>query len=365
MYNIQELRDEIDNIDKEIAKLMEKRMKIVKKIALYKKSKDMPFLDTKREKEVINKNLDYVNNKEFSPYIAGIFERIMDESKKYQHCFIKYKSLYGLLGEKLVHSLSPEIHEHIFKEKSINGYYEILELKKEEIKEVLNELDKLRFKGINVTIPYKVDIMQYVDEISKEAREIGAVNTVKFCNGKSIGYNTDYFGFKKVLKKWSIDVEGKNAVILGSGGAASMVYYCLLKEGVYNITIVTRNREAVNKKGTFPRANIVEYKNLNQLKDELRDEYIIVNTTPCGMYPNIEESPVPREFLSNFKWAVDLIYNPKETVFLKYAREEGIKYVNGLYMLAAQAVAAEEIWNEIKIEEGLIDEIYEVLKEKL
>lgn len=361
MFEIQELRCEIDDIDKEISELIEKRMNIVKKVALHKKSKDVALLDGKREKEVLNKNLEYINNKEFTSYISEIFIKIMEESKKYQDYFIKNKSLYGLIGEKLAHSLSPDIHELIFKEKSMNGNYEILEISKENISKVLNELNKTSFKGVNVTIPYKVDIMKYINEISEEARKIGAVNTIKFYNGKTIGYNTDYFGFKKILEKWHIDVKGKKAVVLGSGGAATMVYYCLLKKGVDEITIVTRDKKAQHKKDVFPKAHILEYENL----DELKDKYIIVNTTPCGMYPNINEAPVPMEFLGNFKWAVDLIYNPEETLFLKYAREKGISYVNGLYMLVAQAVAAEEIWNETILGEELVDRIYESLKENI
>ncbi|WP_180964013.1 shikimate dehydrogenase [Haloimpatiens massiliensis] len=357
MYKIQQLRDEIDDIDKEISKLLEKRMNVVKKVALYKKSKDVALLDNKREEEVLNKNLEYINNNEISTYIREIFMKIMGESKKYQDYFIKNKSLYGLIGEKLSHSLSPDIHERIFKEKFINGDYQILEITRENIPKVLDELNKVGFKGVNVTIPYKVDIIKYISEISEEAKDIGAVNTIKFYDGRTRGYNTDYFGFKKVLEKWHIDVMGKKAVVLGSGGAANMVYYCLLKSGVDEITIVTRDKKTVIERNIFPKAHIIEYKNLNELKDK----YIIVNTTPCGMYPDIDESPVPMDFLSNFNWVVDLIYNPEETLLLRYAKKKGIKCVNGLYMLVAQAVAAEEIWNEITLKEGLIDEIYEYL----
>lgn len=361
MYQINNLREEIDKVDKEILSLIEKRMDIVKKVAMYKKSQGVAILDKDREKQVINKNLGNIKNKDYSPYIKDIIIKIMEKSKEYQKNFIENKSLYGLIGEKLSHSLSREVHGEFFNTLEMPGDYNILEVERQNLLETLDALSKIGFKGVNVTIPYKVEVMKFLQEISNEAKHIGSVNTIKFKDGKLIGYNTDYFGFKKTLEKNAVNVEGKGAVILGSGGASLMVYNYLLKEKASEIILVTRNKHNKIFSNNFLKANVIDYNEL----DNLKEKYIIINCTPCGMYPNINSSPVNKDILENFKVAVDLIYNPSETLFLTYAKEKGLKIINGLYMLIAQAVSSEEIWNDIVVEESTIDNIYNKMQEKL
>lgn len=264
----------------------------------------------------------------------------------------KVSKLYGLLGEKLGHSVSPQIHSSIFRQLNIDGYYHLFEVKKEELEKGFNGFKVLGVRGINVTIPYKVDVMKYLDDISKEAEKIGAVNTVHFKDGKAVGYNTDYYGFGMMLKRHDVSVKNKSAVILGTGGASKAVVQYLIDNDVSNIVFVTR--DIVGAREKYKDVKIITY---NEIKD-LNNCDIVINCTPVGMHPNVNNSPINKEDISKFHTAVDLIYNPKETLFLKYAREQGIKVINGLYMLVGQAVKAEEIWNGVNIDKGIIDCIY-------
>lgn len=266
-------------------------------------------------------------------------------------------NIYGLIGEKLGHSFSPQIHNMILNKLNIKGKYNLFEVKEENLKDKLTELKVAKAKGVNVTIPYKSKIIKYLGNVSTEADKIGAVNTVDFRNNVLTGYNTDYFGFGASLKKSNIDVFNKSAVILGTGGVSKAVLQYLLDNNIRKVVFVSRNpARAVlqNARGI----EIMSYDDMNKLNDE----DMIINCTPCGMYPNIEGTPVNKQVLTKFSAAVDLIYNPLNTVFLKQAQELGLKTVNGLYMLTAQAVAAQEIWQNIKIDIKLTEEIYEMLK---
>lgn len=265
-------------------------------------------------------------------------------------------SFYGLIGEKLGHSLSPQINKLILEKINSEGVYNLFEIKKEDLQKAVQGLKALGAKGVNVTIPYKIQIIQYLDNLSEEAEKIGAVNTISFNNGILTGYNTDYHGFGASLKNAQVNIYNKKAVILGSGGAAKAVVQYLIDNGISNIIYVSRNPQNAEKntKGF----NIISYDDMN----ELTNQDIIINCTPCGMYPKIEYSPVNENILSKFSAAVDLIYNPDETLFLNQAGKLGLKTVNGLYMLVAQAAASQEIWKEIKISTEFVDEIYREIK---
>ena len=264
--------------------------------------------------------------------------------------------VYGLIGEKLGHSHSPQIHDLILKHMGLNGTYNLFQVKKENLKFAINGLKALNVKGVNVTIPYKVDIIRYLDEISNEAGNIGAVNTIDFNQGILKGYNTDYYGFGATLKNFNVPVKGEKAVILGTGGASKAVRQYLIDNGIKEIIYVSRNKE--KKLGDF---RVIEY---SEIKD-VTDSRVLINCTPCGMYPNIKECPIKKEEIKNFSYVVDLIYNPEETLLLRYAKEEGLVAVNGLYMLVSQAVKAQEIWQKRKL--SLEDEyrIYEEIRKTL
>lgn len=262
-------------------------------------------------------------------------------------------NLYGLIGEKLSHSFSPVIHKLILKKLNIDGEYNLFEIEPENLDKSMDALKILGCRGTNVTIPYKIRVMDYMDDISKEAKDIGAINTIEFDGNRLKGYNTDYYGFGLTLKKNGIDVLNKNIMVLGTGGASKAVIRYILDEGAASITYVSRYPEKF-KQSNF---EVISYEKLRKIKSG----DIIVNCTPCGMYPNGDDYPVGRKVLNKFDTAVDLIYNPEYTLFLKMGKELGLKIANGLYMLVAQAVAAEEIWHKRNISLETVNEIYDEL----
>ena len=268
---------------------------------------------------------------------------------------------YGLIGGKLGHSLSPAIHKLFFAYTGLKGDYQLLETSAEDLPSLLKNMAK-DYKGCNVTIPHKVNVMPLLDKISEQALAIGAVNTIYFNKGKLEGHNTDYFGFARMLAFNGIDAAGKTAVVLGSGGAARAVvkYFADIKVGKLYLT--TRNPGKVDEYfyKIAPDVQVIDYQQLEAVSGE-----VLVNCTPAGMYPDIEDCPVKPEIIGSFNSAVDLIYNPSETLFLKEASRQGKKAVNGLFMLAAQAVAAQEIWQQQEYDSQLISKIMTELEQSL
>ncbi|MGL5353120.1 MAG: shikimate dehydrogenase [Clostridium sp.] len=265
---------------------------------------------------------------------------------------------YGLLGEKLSHSLSPKIHDLIFKSIGISAGYKLFEVKKENLEKFAEGLKILNIKGSNVTIPYKEDVMKYLDEVSKEGQRIGAINTIALKDNKLYGYNTDYYGFGYMLEEYEIETKNKVAVILGNGGACKGALYYLLDNGIDHVYIVSRNP---SEKSTFneEKVSLISYNDLNNIKGD-----ILINSTPVGMYPKVDGCPVSDEVILNFATLVDLIYNPGVTTFLSKGKALGKVTVGGLYMLIGQAIKAEEIWQNISIDKSVISSIYnEVSKE--
>jgi len=265
------------------------------------------------------------------------------------------ENLYGLIGEKLGHTYSPRIHKNILKEIDIEGHYGLFQVEKNNLKHVISGLKSLGYNGINVTVPYKIDIIKYLDTLSPEASKIGAINVVNINeNGMAIGYNTDYYGFGMMIEQANIKIQGEVAVILGTGGAAKAVTQYLKDNGIKEIMLVTRDAKSAKQK--YPNDKIIIY---DEMKD-VRNCSIIINCTPVGMHPEVNFTPVDKKYLENFKTAIDLVYNPSQTLFLNQAEDEGLKTVNGLYMLIAQAVKSQEIWNEIEISAEVIDNIVDL-----
>lgn len=245
----------------------------------------------------------------------------------------------GLLGEKLSHSYSPQIHKLAFKVLGIEGSYELFERKKEDIEELVNRVRKGVLDGFNITIPYKVEVMKYLDEINIEAENIGACNTVVRKDGRLIGCNTDYYGLLETVEKMGADLQGKKAVVLGSGGASLAAIEVLIKMGAEKIYLFKRAEDEFLGK-TRDELEICSYEKLSFVKDA----EIIINCTPVGMFPNIGKSLLEKSLFLNYTYAVDLIYNPKKTLFLEEACEQGLKTSNGLYMLVLQGLKSEELW---------------------
>ena len=239
----------------------------------------------------------------------------------------------GLLGRKLGHSYSPQIHSQL------GSYdYRLFEKEPEELEDFLKNGD---FTGLNVTIPYKKDVIPFLDELSPRARALGAVNTIVRRNGKLIGHNTDYFGFETMLLSTGVSLQGKKALVCGSGGASSTACAVLEAHGA-NVVVLSRTGKD-------------NYQNLNRHSDAA----LIVNATPVGMYPNVEASPI--EDLAAFpmlEGVLDLVYNPARTSILLKAEALGIPCVNGLRMLVAQAKESAEWFTEESIDDSCIEMIY-------
>ena len=244
---------------------------------------------------------------------------------------------YGLIGEKLGHSYSKIIHE-----KLINKEYNLFELDRNELDTFLKEKN---FKGVNVTIPYKSTVIPYLDEIDDSAKKIAAVNTIVNHENKLIGYNTDYHGFLYTLEHHNISIKGEKVIVLGNGGASKAIIAVLQDLQAGEIIVV----------GRTIRDNTVSFE---ECYEKHTDGKIIINTTPVGMYPKIDESPLNLETFNSCTHLVDIIYNPAETKLMYQARSKGIYVVNGLEMLVAQAKFAAEYFHGIKIDNSRIQEIH-------
>jgi shikimate dehydrogenase len=241
---------------------------------------------------------------------------------------------YGLIGESLSHSFSKKYFTDKFDNEDVKACYLNFELSN--ISEIQNVFSKQDLFGVNVTIPYKEAIIPFLDKLSIEAAEIGAVNTVEFKGDETIGHNTDVFGFSQLIKPF-FKPHHERAMIIGTGGAAKAVAYVLEKLGV-DIIFISRNPSGENE---------FSYSDINGMMLEFNK--MIVNTTPVGMYPNIDEKvAIPYEFITPNHLVVDLIYNPEETQFLMHSKEKGAQTLNGLTMLKQQAEKSWEIWNEIR-----------------
>ncbi len=232
---------------------------------------------------------------------------------------------FGLLGGNLPHSISPDIHAFFG-----DYQYDLYEAKGGSVADFLKTYPDL--KGFNVTIPFKKKLSHVVHEMSSEAELSGSVNVVmRRADGTLFGDNTDKAGFEMMLRHEKLDVNGKKALILGNGGAAGAVRAALEGMGAKTVTISRRGP--------------VTYEQL----DEHKDANFVVNTTPLGMFPNVEESAISFDGFTNCEAAIDLIYNPLHTAFLLDAKRHGIRAVNGLYMLVAQAFKSAEIFRETKL----------------
>ena len=235
---------------------------------------------------------------------------------------------FGLIGKKISYSFSKKYFEQKFQKLLLNDHsYNIIDLENLEI--IKNIFETEHLKGLNVTIPYKEKIIPFIDELSDEAKEIGAINCISVENGKTKGYNTDAFGFEKTLLLHKKEHQ-KTAIILGNGGAAKAVQYVLKKNQIPYIT-VSRTTE-------------INYENLSE--NLVKENLIIIQCTPVGTFPNIEESlSFPFDGITKNHLIIDLIYNPEYTKFIRNCAEKGAKTANGLYMLEQQAEKAWEIWN--------------------
>ena len=247
---------------------------------------------------------------------------------------------YGLIGEHLPHSFSKEIHEQL-----ADYTYDLHELTPDALDGFMREK---AFKAINVTIPYKRDVMAYLDEISPSAKEIGAVNTIVNRGGRLSGYNTDMLGMQALISRIGLDLTGKTVLILGTGGTSHKAQYVAKHLGAGKVVTVSRSG----------RGGSVTYEDAPRLYP---DAAVILNTTPAGMFPNVDAQAIDLSLFPALEGVADVVYNPLRTQLVQQAHALGLPAEGGLYMLVGQAVAAVEIFLDRKLDPDALDKVFQAV----
>ena len=246
-------------------------------------------------------------------------------------------NLYCILGNPVSHSKSPIMHNTLFIENKINAVY--LAFNIDNIKKGIDAVRELNIKGASVTIPFKQKIIQYLDNIDDEAKTIGAVNTIINNNGVLTGYNTDWHGGTEPLKQYGI--KDKQIGLFGAGGAAHAIAYGINKNKG-NLTVINRSPEKGKRLANLFDSDFLD---INEIQNKNFD--IIINTTPLGMAPDINNSPVNKKILSKNMIVMDIVYNPLETKLIKDAKETGCRIIDGLSMFIYQGAEQFKLWTGI------------------
>lgn len=274
------------------------------------------------------------------------------------------QSRLAVIGDRIAHSLSPLLQNTMIEHFDLPFVYEAMQISAERLGEVIERLRRGELRGINVTIPHKQTIIPLLDDLVAPADQIGAVNTVVNSQGKLVGYNTDAVGFTKSLLAAGLSAAHEHVLVLGAGGAAAAVIFALLAEGAAAIFLCNRSAERTQLfMQRIPTAyqnkvRVIAWQNREDWL-RLRPVSMIVNTTSVGMYPEIDDSPLPAALFDAEVVAIDLVYNPIETTFLRFARQAGATTLHGLPMLIFQGVAALELWSGRQLD---IREIYTELE---
>ncbi len=274
--------------------------------------------------------------------------------------------LFCVIGDPIEHSMSPVMHNTVFKKMGLDCVYTAFRIKKQDLGDAIQGMKAMGIQGVNVTIPHKVSVIDHLDELSDEARIIGAVNTVKI-GEKLMGFNTDGVGALRALRKGGADPEDKNVLILGSGGAARAIAVILARQGsVSSLTILGVIEDELKKLADdiYTGTDVeVVYRLMTDdvLKEEVEKADLLIHCTPVGMHPDVEKSLVsPELFRSNLN-VMDIVYNPRETKLIKDAKKAGALTVEGINMFVNQGAESLRIWLGIDAPIGLMKDV--VLKE--
>lgn len=267
----------------------------------------------------------------------------------------------GLIGHPLGHSYSSLIHEYLGHELLLDLKYSLFDVEKD-LDKAIEGAYALGVTGLNVTVPYKTRCMESLCGADENAAQIGAVNTLVRTEKGFVGYNTDSIGFSCELDRMQMNPEGKTFLVIGAGGAARAICFTLLRRNAGKLYILNRSLERAEKLATDLRDRFeTEIRVFDDEKKIPQETFYAIQTTSVGMSPNTNESPVSREFCERIIKAIDIIYNPKQTLFMSYCRESA----NGLFMLVMQAVKSFEKWNNVTVSEELIEKTFAYLEEKV
>lgn len=320
--DMQDYRKRMDEIDERLIRAFDDRMRISLEIAKHKKAHSLPVLDAEREQAVLIKQTAAVQD-ELAPYVKQFYATIFDISRQYQQRYISQSNhsqkVFGLIGENLSHSHSQTLHGLL-----ADYQYHLWSIPPQGLDAFFRQAS---FDGLNVTIPYKQAVIPYLDKVGETAQRIGSVNTiVRQADGTLFGDNTDAYGMFAMSKRAGIDFSGKKTLVLGSGGT-SLTACDVVHQSGGEALVISRHGESC-------------YDTIEQHADA---DYLI-NTTPVGMYPNVDEQPIDLKRLPCLKGVLDVVYNPLRTRLLMQAQQLGIPCEGGLSMLVGQAVRACELF---------------------
>ncbi len=267
---------------------------------------------------------------------------------------MRHLKLICLIGDPVEHSISPTIHNEVFRELNLNYIYLAFRVVGDDLEHAVRGLKALGASGFNVTLPHKSAIIKYLDEVVPEAMFVGAVNTVVNEGGRFVGYNTDVVGVINTFKSLNIRLSGTSAAVLGAGGASRAVLYALASSGSSEVFLINRTFErAVSLAEEFSvKFPDVRFRptglTVSGLRVAVERAQILVNATSVGMYPSVDESLIPPELLRRDLIVFDVVYNPVETKLLRDARLRGATTVDGVHMLVHQAAAAFKLWTKVE-----------------
>ena len=273
-----------------------------------------------------------------------------------------------LIGNPVEHSISPLIHNFLAKKMNINLVYTAFKVEDELLGQAVTGAKALGVLGMNVTVPHKCNVMEYLDEIDGIAAKIGAVNTVVTTQNGYKGYNTDILGLRRQLVEEGIVIKGREVIIIGAGGASRAITYLCANEGAKKIWLLNRNlpnAQALANEVNQSYTDVVCPLTLDEYVKIPKGKYPVIQTTSVGMYPNTDKAAIEdREFYELVEAGVDIIFNPFETKFMKLCKDSNAKAFNGLKMLLYQGVAAFELWNGVKVSEELSKEVFSLMEKE-
>ena len=335
-------RRSIDEIDATLLDLINKRLSQAKEIGKIKEDHRAPIRDSVRESEILERLMALNEGCLLSKTsLLQIFSDIVAASRDIQKPSVsntrgkEVPSVYVVMGNPIAHSLSPVMHNMAFRATQSNAVYIAVEVK--DISSAITGFRNLHFKGASITIPYKVSVMEYLDVIDSTALSIKAVNTIIKDNGRLVGFNTDCDGAVRALSE-KTSISGKKIAIIGAGGAARAIAYGITSEKG-SVTILNRSRD---KGEQLARDLELNFRPLSECRHVKCD--IVINTTPVGMTPYVDEMPLPADFLENDMVVMDVVYSPLKTKLLKTAENIGCVTVDGISMFVYQGAKQFELW---------------------
>lgn len=274
-----------------------------------------------------------------------------------------------LLGNPVEHSISPLIHNTLAERLNINIAYTAFKVQESGLSDAVKGAKALGILGMNITVPHKCNVIEFLDEVDELATRIGAVNTIVTTPNGYKGYNTDIIGLKRQLDEENIAINGKDIIILGAGGASRAITYMCAKEGASKIWLL--NRTLNNAKELADEVNsyfgdVVFPMTLDEYSSIPKGKYPVIQTTSVGLSPNSNVAPIEEEaFYDLVEAGVDIIFNPSKTKFMKLCEEHGARAYNGLKMLLYQGIAAFELWNNVTVSDELSGELFSLMEKEM